>query len=59
MLCDLSVRFMVSDHAYQALVQICTQNNAVMINLNPDGTVTLTAKMLDFSELSDDWTGLE
>lgn len=55
MICDISVEFMVSRHTYNVLKQMATQNGEVGITLNNDGTITLFAQMLDFSDSEYDW----
>jgi len=55
MICDISVKFRVSDHTYAVLEQMASQNGEVGIELNEDGTITLTAQMLDFNGSDYSW----
>lgn len=59
MICDISVQFMVSRHTYNVLKQMNTQNGEVGITLNNDGTITLSAQMLDFTDSEYDWPDKE
>ena len=55
MICDIAVTFKVPKHTYTVLNQINTQNGEVGIALNDDGTITLSAQMLDFTNSEYDW----
>lgn len=59
MICDISVQFMVSRHTYNVLKQMNAQNGEVSITLNNDGTITLSAQMLDFTDSEYDWPDKE
>jgi hypothetical protein len=53
--CDISVKFSVSEHTYAVLEQMVSQNAEVSIELNNDRTITLSAQMLDFSNSEYSW----
>ena len=55
MICDIAVTFKVPKHTYTVLNQINTQNGEVGITLNDDGTITLSAQMLDFTNSEYNW----
>ncbi len=52
--CEISVNIAVSNEAHKVLEQIAIQNQAVFLEINPDSTITLVARMFDFTEPSDD-----
>ena len=55
MICDIAVTFKVPKHTLTALKQMTSQNGEVGIALNDDGTITLSAQMLDFTNSEYDW----
>lgn len=55
MICDIAVTFKVSKHTLTALKQMTSQNSEVGIALNDDGTITLSAQMLDFTDSEYNW----
>lgn len=55
MVCDISVKFSVSEHTYAVLEQMVSQNAEVSIELNNDRTITLSAQMLDFNNSEYSW----
>jgi hypothetical protein len=55
MICDIAVTFKVSKHTLTALRQMASQNGEVGLTLNEDGTITLSAQTLDFTDSDYDW----
>lgn len=59
MYCEISVKVTVSKKAHEFLQQVASQNQQVNIVIEDDGSITLSALMLDFTELPDCWNGIE
>jgi hypothetical protein len=55
MICDIAVTFKVSKHTLAALTQMASQNGEVGLTVNADGTITLSAQMLDFTDSDYAW----
>jgi tetraacyldisaccharide-1-P 4'-kinase len=59
MYCEVSVNVVVSKKAHEFLQLLASQNQKVNILIEDDGSITLSALMLDFNELPEDWNGIE
>lgn len=54
MICHIAVEFKVPRHAHTVLQEIVKQNKEVILTVNDDGSIILSAQMLDIINGLDD-----